>query len=62
MNRVLAHTGVKFPIVQAPMALAGQTVGLIHEILPVAGVIGRTVEGFHAIRKRQGERSTRAAF
>ena len=62
MNRVLAHTGVKYPIVQASLALAGQTVGLIHEVLPVADIIGRTVEGFHAIRKQQGERSTRDAF
>ncbi len=38
------------------------TVGLIHEVLPVADIIGRTVDGLHAIRKRQGERSTRDAF
>lgn len=47
---------------EASLALAGQTVGLIHEVQPVADIIGRTVEGFHAIRKRQGERSTRDAF
>lgn len=40
---------------EASLALAGQIVGLIHEILPVADIIGRTVDGFHAIRKRQGE-------
>ena len=38
------------------------TVGLIPEVLPVADIIGRTVDGLHAIRKRQGERSTRDAF
>ena len=33
---------------EASLALAGQTVGLIHEVLPVADIIARTVEGFHA--------------
>ena len=47
---------------EASLALAGQTVGLIHEVLPVADIIGRTVEGFHAIRKRQGERSQAGGF
>jgi enoyl-[acyl-carrier protein] reductase II len=47
---------------EASLALAGQTAGLIHEVLPVAEIIGRTVEGFHAIRRRQGERSLAGAF
>jgi enoyl-[acyl-carrier protein] reductase II len=47
---------------EASLALAGQTVGLIHEVLPVADIIGRTVEGFHAIRKAQGERSLAGGF
>ena len=47
---------------EASLALAGQTVGLIHEVLPVADIIGRTVEGFHTIRKRQGERSMAGGF
>jgi enoyl-[acyl-carrier protein] reductase II len=47
---------------EASLALAGQTVGLIHEVLPVAGIIARTVEGFHRIRQQQGERSRAGAF
>lgn len=47
---------------EASLALAGQTVGLIHEVLPVAEIIERTVEGFHAIRRRQGERSQAGGF
>lgn len=47
---------------EASLALAGQTVGLIHEVLPVAEIIQRTVEGFHAIRRRQGERSLAGGF
>ena len=47
---------------EASLALAGQIVGLIHEILPVADIIGRTVDGFHAIRKRQGELSQVGGF
>ena len=47
---------------EASLALAGQTVGLIHEVLPVAEIIGRTVAGFHSIRKEQGERSMAGAF
>jgi enoyl-[acyl-carrier protein] reductase II len=47
---------------EASLALAGQTVGLIHEVLPVADIIGRTVEGFHAIRRQQGERSQAGGF
>ncbi|MSP77569.1 MAG: nitronate monooxygenase [Rhodospirillaceae bacterium] len=47
---------------EASLALAGQTVGLIHEVLPVADIIGRTVEGFHRIRKTQGERSVAGGF
>jgi len=47
---------------EASLALAGQTVGLIHEVLPVAEIIQRTVDGFHRIRKAQGERSLAGAF
>lgn len=47
---------------EASLALAGQTVGLIHEVLPVADIIDSTVEGFHAIRKQQGERSQAGGF
>jgi enoyl-[acyl-carrier protein] reductase II len=47
---------------EASLALAGQTVGLIHEVLPVADIIARTVEGFHRIRQQQGERSRTGAF
>ena len=47
---------------EASLARAGQTVGLIHEVLPVAEIIRRTVEGFHAIRRQQGERSLAGGF
>ena len=47
---------------EASLALAGQTVGLIHEVLPVADIIAGTVEGFHKIRKAQGERSMAGGF
>ena len=47
---------------EASLALAGQTVGLIHEVLPVAEIISRTVEGFHEIRRAQGDRSMAGAF
>jgi hypothetical protein len=47
---------------EASLALAGQTVGLIHEVLPVAEIISRTVGGFHEIRRAQGERSLAGAF
>jgi enoyl-[acyl-carrier protein] reductase II len=47
---------------EASLALAGQTVGLIHEVLPVADIIARTVEGFHAIRREQGARSMAGVF
>lgn len=47
---------------EASLALAGQTVGLIHEVLPVAEIIRRTVEGFHAICREQGERSLAGGF
>ena len=47
---------------EASLALAGQTAGLIHEVLPAAEIIRRTVEGFHAIRKQQWERSAAGAF
>ena len=47
---------------EASLALAGQTVGLIHEVLPVAEIMSRTVDGFHAIRKAQWERSALGEF
>lgn len=47
---------------EASLALAGQTVGLIHEVLSVADIISRTVEGFHAIRREQGQRSSGGVF
>jgi enoyl-[acyl-carrier protein] reductase II len=47
---------------EASVGLAGQTAGLIHEVLPVAEIIRSTVEGFHAIRRGQGERSAAGAF
>jgi len=47
---------------EASLALAGQTVGLIHEVLPVAEIIRRTVEGFHDIRVSQAARSARGDF
>jgi len=47
---------------EASLALAGQTVGLIHEVLPVAEIIRRTVDGFHVIRRQQGERSLAGGF
>ena len=47
---------------EASLALAGQTVGLIHEVLPVAEIIRSTVEGFHAIRREQGARSQASVF
>jgi enoyl-[acyl-carrier protein] reductase II len=42
--------------------LAGQTVGLIHEALPVADIFARTGEGFHAIRREQWMRSAWGEF
>ena len=39
---------------QAAPALAGQSVGLIHEVLPVAQIIERTMAEFHAICARMG--------
>jgi enoyl-[acyl-carrier protein] reductase II len=47
---------------EASLALAGQTVGLIHEVLPVGEIIRRTVEGFHRIRREQGERAQAGIF
>jgi enoyl-[acyl-carrier protein] reductase II len=47
---------------EASLALAGQTVGLIREVLPVAEIIRSTVEGFHAIRREQGARSQASVF
>jgi enoyl-[acyl-carrier protein] reductase II len=77
MNRVLAHTGVGVPIVQAPMGWIARSqlasavsnaggLGVIetssHEVLPVAEIIKRTVEGFHRIRREQGERTRAGSF
>jgi enoyl-[acyl-carrier protein] reductase II len=47
---------------EASLALAGQTVGLIHEVLPVAEIIRRTVDGFHRIRREQGDRTQAGIF
>jgi enoyl-[acyl-carrier protein] reductase II len=47
---------------EASLELAGQTVGLIHEVLPVAEIIRRTVDGFHRIRREQGERTLAGIF
>jgi enoyl-[acyl-carrier protein] reductase II len=47
---------------EASIALAGQTAGLIHEVLPVETIIRQTVEGFHAIRQDQGARSAGGGF
>ena len=47
---------------EASVALAGQTAGLIHEVLPVAEIVQKTVEGFHVIRRAQGERSAAGGF
>jgi enoyl-[acyl-carrier protein] reductase II len=47
---------------EASLALAGQTVGLIHEVLPVADNIARTAEGLRRIRRQQGERTRAGAF
>jgi enoyl-[acyl-carrier protein] reductase II len=47
---------------EASLALAGQTVGLIHEVLPVAEIIRHTVDGFHRIRREQGERTQAGVF
>jgi NAD(P)H-dependent flavin oxidoreductase YrpB (nitropropane dioxygenase family) len=47
---------------EASLALASQTVGLIHEVLPVADIIRHTVESFHAIRRAQWERPARGDF
>jgi len=47
---------------EASLALAGQTVGLIHQVLPVAEIIRGTVEGFHEIRRAQWQRSARGEF
>jgi hypothetical protein len=47
---------------EASLALAGQTVGLIHEVLPVAEIISRTVGGVPRDPQAQGERSRAGAF
>jgi enoyl-[acyl-carrier protein] reductase II len=47
---------------EASLALAGQTAGLIHEVLPVADIIRQTVDGFHAIRRQQWERTAAGMF
>ena len=47
---------------ESSVGLAGQTAGLIHEVLPVAEIIRGTVAGFHAIRAEQGARSAAGGF
>ncbi len=47
---------------EASLALAGQTVGLIHEVMPVAEIIRSTIDGFHSIRREQGARSQAGVF
>ena len=47
---------------EASVGLAGQTAGLIHEVKPVSDIVRETVDGFHAIRRAQGERSSAGAF
>lgn len=47
---------------EASVGLAGQTAGLIHAVLPVADIIRQTVDGFHRIRREQGERSMAGGF
>jgi enoyl-[acyl-carrier protein] reductase II len=47
---------------EASLALAGQTVGLIHEVLPVADIIARTFEGLPRTLRQQVESSRAGAF
>jgi len=47
---------------EASVALAGQTAGLIVEELPVAEIIDRTVEGFFAIFQAMGEKAAARRF
>ena len=46
---------------EAALAMCGQ-VGRIDEVRPVAEIIRRTVQGFHRIRREQGERTLAGAF
>ncbi len=65
-NRVLEHTGAKFPIIQAggldrPLS-AGQTVGLIDEVKSAQAIIDETVAQFHAITGRLGALAAARGF
>ena len=46
----------------AAPALAGESAGLIHAVLPVAQIIEQTVAEFHAISKRMGAMAAAASF
>jgi len=46
----------------AAPALAGESAGLIHEVLPVAQIIEQTVAEFHAISARMGAMAAAASF
>jgi len=46
----------------AAPALAGESAGLIHEVLPVARIIEQTVAEFHAISARMGAMAAAASF
>ena len=46
----------------AAPALAGESAGLIHTVLPVAQIIEQTVAEFHAISKRMGAMAAAASF
>ncbi len=47
---------------EASLGLAGQTAGLIHEVLPVAEIIRRTVEGCFSIFDRLGAQAASQRF
>ena len=47
---------------EASVGLAGQTSGLIHEVKPVADIIGETVAQFHEITARLGRLAANASF
>jgi len=47
---------------EASVALAGQSAGLIHEVKPVKQIIDETVEGFFKISGRMGQMAQEKAF
>ncbi len=47
---------------EAAIALAGQTAGLIDEVKPVAQIIDETITQFHEISARMGKRAAAGAF